>query len=173
MEVKVECPCGQRYKFDIEPVNGRMPTTVSCPVCALDGTAVAEAIIQQGLASARATGPVRIVAPGASAAPALRIAHEAPQVAPAHPHVESPAAVALVPAPARPATRAFIQAAQPGTGAARVKGRFSYGLGDAPGCRPLARDFLRNGMGVQIVHENLCSRGRVCCRSGGAVFQQR
>jgi len=25
MEIKIECGCGTRFKFDVEPVNGRMP----------------------------------------------------------------------------------------------------------------------------------------------------
>jgi hypothetical protein len=41
MELKVICDCGQKYKFDVEPVAGRMPFTVNCPVCGVDGTATA------------------------------------------------------------------------------------------------------------------------------------
>lgn len=36
--IKIECGCGQRYAFDVEPVNGRMPTRVACPSCGSDGT---------------------------------------------------------------------------------------------------------------------------------------
>lgn len=43
MELKVICQCGQKYKFDVEPVGGRMPFTVNCPVCQADGTANANA----------------------------------------------------------------------------------------------------------------------------------
>ena len=45
MELKVVCQCGQKYKFDVEPVGNRMPFTVNCPVCNLDGTAAANALI--------------------------------------------------------------------------------------------------------------------------------
>jgi hypothetical protein len=38
MELKVVCQCGQKYKFDVEPVNGQMPFTVNCPLCNADGT---------------------------------------------------------------------------------------------------------------------------------------
>lgn len=43
MELKVICQCGQKFKFDVEPVNGRMPFNVNCPVCQADGTAAANA----------------------------------------------------------------------------------------------------------------------------------
>jgi len=39
--VKIECECGQRYAFDIEPINGMMPGPVACPSCGTDGTAAA------------------------------------------------------------------------------------------------------------------------------------
>jgi len=47
MELKVQCDCGQKYKFDVEPVNGRMPFTVACPICGADGTAKANAIFSE------------------------------------------------------------------------------------------------------------------------------
>lgn len=47
MELKVQCDCGQKYKFDVEPVNGQMPFVVNCPVCGVDGTAKANAMLQQ------------------------------------------------------------------------------------------------------------------------------
>ncbi len=40
-EVKIECGCGTRYKFDAEPVNGQLPYTIQCPNCNADGTAAA------------------------------------------------------------------------------------------------------------------------------------
>jgi hypothetical protein len=43
--IKIECGCGQRYAFDVEPVNGRMASVVACPVCGADGTVAANAII--------------------------------------------------------------------------------------------------------------------------------
>ena len=41
MDLKVVCYCGQKYKFDVEPVDGRMPHTVMCAVCGADGTVLA------------------------------------------------------------------------------------------------------------------------------------
>src|SRR6266404_6380445 len=46
LEIKVQCDCGQRYKFDVEPVDGRMPFVVNCPICGLSGTERANEIIQ-------------------------------------------------------------------------------------------------------------------------------
>jgi hypothetical protein len=45
MELKVVCNCGQKYKFDVEPVDNRMPVTVSCPACGADGTPTANALL--------------------------------------------------------------------------------------------------------------------------------
>ena len=45
MELKVVCQCGQKFKFDVEPVNGRMPFAVNCPVCNVDGTATANQML--------------------------------------------------------------------------------------------------------------------------------
>ena len=52
MEVKVQCPCGTRYAFDVEPVNGRMLGRVNCPGCGADGTDFANEVIRQKLAAA-------------------------------------------------------------------------------------------------------------------------
>jgi hypothetical protein len=43
--VKIVCSCGQKYAFDVYPLNGGMPSPVKCPVCGVDGTAVANEII--------------------------------------------------------------------------------------------------------------------------------
>jgi hypothetical protein len=46
IELKVQCDCGQKYKFDVEPVNGQMPFRVNCPLCGADGTAKANLLLQ-------------------------------------------------------------------------------------------------------------------------------
>ena len=74
MEIKIECQCGTKFKFDVEPVNGRMPVGIGCPNCQLDATAAANAIIAQQLGhaapSAPATPPrMRLATPTAHAAP--------------------------------------------------------------------------------------------------------
>ncbi len=48
--VKIQCGCGQRYAFDIEPVCGRMFAPVACPVCGADGTGAANDVIAFTLA---------------------------------------------------------------------------------------------------------------------------
>jgi hypothetical protein len=47
MELKVVCHCGQKYKFDVEPVNRQMPFKVACPICGLDGTGLANNMLMQ------------------------------------------------------------------------------------------------------------------------------
>jgi len=77
VEVKVLCLCGTKYKFDVEPIRGRMPSAVQCPACGADGTATANEYLAclQGVpvpateaAAGASTGPVapgpaRMVAP--------------------------------------------------------------------------------------------------------------
>ncbi|MGA2180646.1 MAG: PQQ-binding-like beta-propeller repeat protein [Verrucomicrobiota bacterium] len=62
MEVKVQCGCGTRFAFDVEPVNGRMPVRVKCPGCGADGTDLANEVIRQKLAATAAAAPVAPVA---------------------------------------------------------------------------------------------------------------
>lgn len=69
MPIKVLCGCGQKYAFDVEPVNGRMPMPVACPVCGADGTAAANEIIAQSLPARPAAAPVQGLRTAASAAP--------------------------------------------------------------------------------------------------------
>src|SRR5689334_11131331 len=84
--VKVECDCGQRYAFDVEPVHGRMPAPVACPTCGADGTARANAILaQMPVAMSRAITPVAVplavAAPVAAASPAMALAAPAVRMA--------------------------------------------------------------------------------------------
>lgn len=66
--VKILCGCGQKYAFDVEPYNGRMPATVQCPICKADGTAAANEILARTLPPA----PVAAPAPVASLQPDRR-----------------------------------------------------------------------------------------------------
>jgi hypothetical protein len=68
MEVKVQCGCGTRFAFDVEPVNGRMPMRIKCPGCGADGTELANEVIRQRLATTVAAIPVAPVAAAAVAA---------------------------------------------------------------------------------------------------------
>lgn len=69
VSVKIECGCGQRYVFDVEPVNGRMASRVACPVCGADGTAAANSVIAAKLSPpvAPPAGPSRAAAEPVSA----------------------------------------------------------------------------------------------------------
>jgi len=50
MEIKINCVCGQPFKFNIEPLNGLMPCAVNCPGCGNDATAQANLQISRQLA---------------------------------------------------------------------------------------------------------------------------
>ena len=69
MEVKVQCPCGTRFAFEVEPVNGRMPVRVKCPGCGADGTDLANEVIRQKLAATVVAAPVPPVAVTPAPAP--------------------------------------------------------------------------------------------------------
>ncbi|HEY1662485.1 MAG TPA: hypothetical protein VGI03_08710 [Verrucomicrobiae bacterium] len=45
--IKIVCGCGQRFAFDVEPVNGQMPSAIACPACGGDATSAANEIIGQ------------------------------------------------------------------------------------------------------------------------------
>ena len=76
MELKIVCQCGQKYKFDLEPVNGRMPFTVKCPICNVDGTETANDALARQFAVPAPTPPAAPIfkqttpLPVAAAAPA-------------------------------------------------------------------------------------------------------
>jgi hypothetical protein len=101
--IKIECGCGQRYAFDVEPANGCMPYTVACPICGADGTGVANEVIAQSVQ------PVAVAAPGGrsgtfapsfqAAAPAVRVVQPAVNVAtaPANPRTATHARTVLLP----------------------------------------------------------------------------
>jgi hypothetical protein len=83
VSIKIQCPCGQRYAFDVEPVNGRMPSTVACPACGTNGTDAANEIIAQNLArqsEAPHTPGLRL-----QTVPAAPAAHSVPPAPPPFP----------------------------------------------------------------------------------------
>ncbi len=64
MEIKIQCDCGAKFKFDVEPVNGRMPGPIRCPSCGVDATVAAEAMLSRNLQSASvAAAPAEVPAP--------------------------------------------------------------------------------------------------------------
>ena len=56
--IKIECECGQRYAFEVEPINGKMPSAVVCPCCGADGTAAANESISGQLFPTVAAPPL-------------------------------------------------------------------------------------------------------------------
>jgi hypothetical protein len=106
IELKVQCDCGQKFKFDVEPINGQMPFTVACPACGRDGTEKANALLQQIVPPEAAPQPLVPPVPVA-AQPRLRIssaalaaaAASAPPLTPG-PDTPPPPIGALRPAPA-------------------------------------------------------------------------
>ncbi len=87
MELKVLCDCGQKFKFDVEPANGRMPFRVNCPVCNADATGLANAAIAEKMAQSPLSPAPEAAGPPAAPPPpiapvsgGLRIARSAPEI---------------------------------------------------------------------------------------------
>lgn len=80
--VKILCGCGQKYAFDVEPYNGRMPAPVQCPICKTDGTAAANQILAQSSPPAPVAAPAPVHSlqppPPPPTAAGLRISKPAP-----------------------------------------------------------------------------------------------
>jgi hypothetical protein len=82
MNIKIECGCGTRYSFDVEPRDGRMPRTVQCPACHADGTEAANQIIAQTSSEAATPAPrLRVEQAPSGDAPSAAAAQQ-PPVAP-------------------------------------------------------------------------------------------
>ena len=92
MEIKLLCDCGTKFKFEVEPVHGRMPAPVHCPSCGAEATAKANDFLRHG---------VTVESPASPAPSSPRTVRV---------HLPSPAAtrtpetggVALAPPPPRP-----------------------------------------------------------------------
>jgi outer membrane protein assembly factor BamB len=109
MKVKVYCPCGAKFEFEVEPVHERMPVPIGCPVCGADATGLANEVIQHQLATP--AEPAAIPAPRPPPAPApspggLRISRAAPAS-------ESLAGTPVPAAAARPVPQRPVPAAAP------------------------------------------------------------
>src|SRR5262245_44471241 len=100
LELKIQCDCGQKIKFDVEPVDGHVPFTVTCPLCGRDDTDKADAALSLALGAA----PPAYAAPAPRAAPVaaplvarptgLRISRQAE---PAHAATPEPVAATQIP----------------------------------------------------------------------------
>src|SRR3569832_1448173 len=67
MDDKVFCPCDAKFRFQTEPVNGRMAAPALCPVCGGDATELANAVIAEQLnatpeaeTAPRGSGAIRV-----------------------------------------------------------------------------------------------------------------
>jgi outer membrane protein assembly factor BamB len=78
MNIKVQCPCGAKYSFEVEPVDGRMPFPVNCPTCQADGTEAANQLIAEALAAEGGVQP-RLRVQVADLVPAVEVPRHFPQ----------------------------------------------------------------------------------------------
>ena len=83
MRIKLQCECGQRFAFEVEPINGRMPSPVECPACGAESTAAANAAIAQSAESQSAAAPagsesLRVAIPAHERSPATLVASASP-----------------------------------------------------------------------------------------------
>jgi hypothetical protein len=70
VELKVLCPCGTKFVFDVEPVDGHIPVPVGCPACGRDATELADAELAAKIPAAPA--------PSAATAPRLSVIRPSP-----------------------------------------------------------------------------------------------
>jgi outer membrane protein assembly factor BamB len=70
MTIKILCPCGSKYSFEVEPVEGRMPFAVHCPTCQAEGTETANQFIAE--AAGKPKLRVHVAAPEAVEEPPPR-----------------------------------------------------------------------------------------------------
>jgi hypothetical protein len=91
MEIKVQCGCGTKFAFEVEPKEGRMPCGVSCPNCGADATEAANQVIQQqsGTSGLR----LRVAEPGPSSPPPAAPSPPEPPVRPPAASRKAPAKV--------------------------------------------------------------------------------
>src|SRR5690349_1467451 len=80
--IKIRCGCGQKYAFDVEPIEGAMGYAVLCPVCGVDGTALANDLVAEHLGVRRPSAPgLRLGRPAAARAAVPQIPPNLPSFA--------------------------------------------------------------------------------------------
>jgi hypothetical protein len=118
LEIKILCNCGAKYKFDVEPLNGRLPGPVRCPVCSADGTEAGNRLIGEKLGGpsspVSAVVAIPVVSMQQPILPNAPTSHAAPTpairaVGPA----SAPAAASAPSTPARPPSLPSAQAVHP------------------------------------------------------------
>jgi hypothetical protein len=137
MELKVLCDCGQKFKFDVEPANGRMPFAINCPTCNADATEKANSVLAENLAlaSSPTTAAPPPIAPVAPTSGGLRI-HRSEPVAPSTP----PPLTAM-----SAASTGFSPQPKPAASQPKSSGEFNLGLG-------VLGAFLGAGVGAIVMY---------------------
>ena len=91
--MKLQCPCGAKYVFDLAPEMVQNPVTFVCPTCGLDSSEFVNDMVRRefGVAAPAYTPPVSAPPAAApAAAPKLRISQHAPAAEkPAEPPAET------------------------------------------------------------------------------------
>jgi len=138
LEIKVQCDCGQRYKFDVEPVDGRMPFVVNCPICGANGTEKANEILGQVVPQQTAPALSIATAPAlAVAAPAAPSLAQAPPPGPPRLRINlakteaSPAAASVAVPSEAPPPRPMMRPTAPAIATKELSGKkpsFALGL---------------------------------------------
>src|ERR1700722_156757 len=84
--MKIQCPCGAKYAFDLTPEMAREPVKFVCPQCGLDSSEVVNQLVQEELAEQNlpaVPAPPDAPLPPLKPAPArLKITHSDGPVAP-------------------------------------------------------------------------------------------
>ena len=90
--MKLQCPCGAKYAFDLSPEMVQNPVTFVCPTCGLDSSDFVNDMVRRefGAPAPEYTPPVSAAPAAAPAAvPKLRISHAAPAEKPAEPPADA------------------------------------------------------------------------------------
>jgi len=90
--IKLFCECGQKYSFEVRPVDGRMPFPVACPACGQDGTGQANHFLAKMLNGV--TQPLPPVQPLAALPPLIEAAKNAVEKIPTNGHDQANGATA-------------------------------------------------------------------------------
>ncbi|HWY31990.1 MAG TPA: PQQ-binding-like beta-propeller repeat protein [Candidatus Acidoferrum sp.] len=94
--MKIQCPCGAKYAFDLTPEMAREPVKFVCPQCGLDSSEIVNQLVQEELAEQNlpaVPAPPDAPLPPLKSAPArLKITHTDRPVAPPSAEPASPPA---------------------------------------------------------------------------------
>jgi hypothetical protein len=159
--IKIQCGCGQRYAFEVEEVGGRMPYTVACPVCGIDGTGGANDYLARTFTLAPVV-PQSASVPASAAQPngmQLRVAASAPP-APVH------LAPATAPAPIQRGAASHLPRVDRAQAEHEARAKVSWG--DSP--EAVSNDLMIQGLSYEeasaLVKEMFAERAATIRRNG-------